>query len=253
VKRRIFFILAIVFALIAAGSVYVYLKNLYRVSIPQLKPLVVANSKIPARSLIKADQLTTKNVPLQGYPQGGFSDIQSVVGSAVLVELDSGDPVLESVVEEQARPEGTRISSSDTARFAVPEGKRAVSIPISLVSGVGYAVRSGDYVDVLSTMDIKASGSDTTQITITTLAAQDVQVLSVGAAPIVSDKEETKVAESKYYTLALTVPQALAVTLASEKGSLRLALRNPVNTEIRGDQYVNPSTFLEPDFYQKYR
>jgi pilus assembly protein CpaB len=252
VKRRLFFILAIVFALIAAVSVYMYLKKIYQVSNPALKPLVVANTVIPARSVIKAEQLTTTDVPLQGYPQGGFANMQDVVGSVSLVELDSGDPVLSAMVQQPAAKDGLQATAAGKPSLAVPEGKRAISIPISLVSGVGYAVRPGDYVDILATMDIKASGSDDTQITITTLAAQDVQVISVGDNPV-ADKENAKVAESKYYTLALTVPQALAVTLGSEKGSLRLALRNPVNTEIRSDQYVSPSVFLDPEFYQKYR
>lgn len=251
-KRRVFFILAIVFAIIAAGSLYLYLKNIYQVSVPQLKPLVVANSTIPARSLIKAEQLTTRDVPLQGYPQGGYENIQDVAGTVALVELKTGDPVLEAMVQSSPSKDGTQPAVKGS--LAVPDGKRALSIPISLVSGVGYAVRPGDYVDVLTTMDIKESGTDNTQITITTLAAQDVLVLSTGDTPIAAaDTEDAKPSESKYYTLAVSVPQALAVTLGSEKGSLRLLLRNPVNKEIREDPFISPAVFLDTAFYQKYR
>jgi pilus assembly protein CpaB len=251
VKRRVFFILAIVFAIIAAGSLYLYLKNIYQVSVPQLKPLVVANSTIPARSLIKAEQLITKDVPLQGYPQGGYENIQDVAGTVALVELKNGDPILEAMVQSSPSKDGTQPAVKGS--LAVPDGKRALSIPISLVSGVGYAVRPGDYVDVLTTMDIKESGTDNTQITITTLAAQDVLVLSTGDTSIAADTEDAKPSESKYYTLAVSVPQALAVTLGSEKGSLRLLLRNPVNKEIREDPFINPAAFLDTAFYQKYR
>lgn len=193
-------------------------------------------------------------MPSQGYPQGGYQNIGDVTGSVALVELNPGDPVLEAMVQISASTETqTAASATGKSSLAVPDGKRALSVPIDLVSGIGYAVRPGDYVDVLSTMDIKESGSDNTQITITSLAAQDVLVLSIGDNAIITGKEDTKIAESKYYTLAVSVPQALAVTLGSEKGSLRLLLRNPVNKEIRGDQFISPSAFLDPAFYQKYQ
>lgn len=251
-RRNILFIIALIFALIAAGSAYMYLKHLNRVSLEEVKPLVLAKSNITARSIIQANQLTVKEVPVQGYPQGGVQDIKSVAGSVALVDLKPDDPVLESMVQRQPELNKTSVSagSLNSRAFAVPDGKRAVSIPISLVSGIGYAVRPGDYVDIVTTMDIKSSGGD--ESTITTLAAQNILVLSVGGS-VVNEKGESKVVESKYFTLALTVPQALTVTLASEKGSMRLLLRNPGNTEIRSDQFITPCVFLDPNLYQKYQ
>jgi Flp pilus assembly protein CpaB len=256
-RRNILFILALIFGLIAAGSAYMYLKNIHRVSLEEVKPLVLAKNSIPARSIIKADQLTVKEIPVQGYPQGGVQDIKSIAGSVALVDLKPDDPVLEAMVERQSVPEGNQtsvfVNTSNSRSYAVPDGKRAVSIPIAVVSGVGYAVKPGDYVDVLTTMDIKSSGEGS-EVTVTALAAQDVLVLSVGKSiSAIEDKADSKVAESKYYTLALSVPQALTVTMGSEKGSLRLLLRNPGNKEIRSDQFITPSVFLDPNLYQKYQ
>lgn len=255
-RRNILFILALVFGLIAAFSAYMFLKNIHRVSLEEVKPLVLAKSNIPARSIINADQLTVNDVPVEGYPQGGIQDIKSVTGSVALIDLKPDDPVLESMVQRQPELNKTSFSAgaSDSHPYAVPDGKRAVSIPISTVSGVGYAVKPGDYVDVLTTMDIKSSGGDNSEVTVTALAAQNVLVLSVGNSVNISkDKEDTKITDSKYFTLALTVPQALTVTMGSEKGSLRLLLRNPGNTEIRSDQFITPSVFLDPNLYQKYQ
>lgn len=249
-RRNILFIVALIFGLIAAGSAYMFLKSIHRVSLEEVKPLVLAKSNITARSIIQADQLVVKEVPAQGYPQGGIQDIKSITGSVALVDLKPNDPALEAMVQRQPEVNQTSVSvnSSDSHPYAVPEGKRAVAIPIALVSSVGYAVRPGDYVDILTTMDIKSSGGE---VTITTLVAQDVLVLNVGNS--VGNKAESKVVESKYFTLALSVPQALTVTLASEKGSLRLLLRNPVNKEIRSDPFITPSVFLDPNLYQNYQ
>ncbi|MCO1600319.1 RcpC/CpaB family pilus assembly protein [Desulfosporosinus nitroreducens] len=71
---------------------------------------------------------------------------------------------------------------------------------------------------VLVTIDINDSNANTQAVTLTTLAAQDVLVLSIGETL----KEEKNKVETKSYTLALSVPQAMAVTLGGEKGSLRL-------------------------------
>jgi len=45
----------------------------------------------------------------------------------------------------------------------------------------------------------------------------------------------------------------MAVTLGSEKGSLRLLLRNPVNTEIRQDAPVTGNVFLDPNYFNHYK
>jgi len=257
VGRKVFLLLALICGLVAAGSTYSYLRSINKVSVHELelKPLVMVKTNITARTLIQADQLIVKNVPLQDYPQGGAKTIQSVSGAVALVTLKPGDPLLEAMIQRQSIPvaanqsTSSQVSSSPVAAtsFIVPEGKRAVAIPINLISSVGYAVKPGDHVDVLVTIDVKDAAGNAQVIT--TLAAQDVLVLITGekTAP------DKSIVEAKYYTLALSVPQALAVTLAGEKGSLRLLLRNPVNKEIREDQPVSPSIFLDPNYSKRFQ
>jgi len=231
-QRKGFFLLALICGLIAAGSMYTYLNGATRGAPVALKPLVIVKSNIPARSVIVASQLEVKDVPELGYPQGGFSTIQNVVGSVTLLNLSTGDLVVGAMLERSN---------------SIPDGKRAVAIPIGLVSGVGNAVKPGDHVDILVTMEIKDSTE--TAVIATTLAAQDVLVLSIGGG-ITGDKAAI---ETKSYTLALSVPQAMAVTFGSEKGSLRLLLRNPKNSEIRQDAPVSGKMFLDPNYYDTYK
>lgn len=246
-QRKGFFLLALICGLIAAGSTYIYLNSAQSSPSVILKPLVVAKIDIPARAVIQPDQVMLKDVPSQGYPQGGASNIQSVIGSVSLVNLMAGDILASNVLQRPADPAATPNIPNSSA-LAVPEGKRAVAIPIGLVSGVGYNVRPGDHVDILVTMDIKDVTGNNPQ-TLTSLAAQDILVLSVGE----NAAKEKNVVDSKSYTLALTVPQAMAVTLGSEKGSLRLLLRNPANTELRTEPPFNSNQFIDPNYWNRYK
>jgi len=249
-QRKGFFLLALICGLIAAGSMYIYLNGATRNPSVSLKPLVIVKTNIPARSVIEASQLLVKDVPTQGYPQGGYSTIQNVVGSVALLNLSAGDLVVSAMlVRQNSQNSSNGISIGNTTALTVPDGKRAVAIPIGLVSGVGYAVKPGDHVDILVTIDIKDSSANSQAVTVTTLVAQDVLILSVGES-ISGDK--TKV-DTKSYNLALTVPQAMAVTFGSEKGSLRLLLRNPVNTDIRQDTPMTGNVFLDPNYFNRYK
>ncbi len=247
-QRKGFVLLALICGLIAAGSTYIYLTNVKSSPSVTLKPLVVAKMDIPARTIIQPDQVMLKDVPSQGYPQGGAYNIQSVIGSVTLVNLKAGDSLVSNVLQQSA-DQATTPSIPNSSALAVPEGKRAVAIPIGLVSGVGYNVKPGDHVDILVTMDIKDASGNNPQ-TLTSLAAQDILVLSVGENSATKDKNT---GDSKSFTLALTVPQAMAVTLGSEKGSLRLLLRNPANTEIRQEIPFNSNQFIDPNYSNRYK
>lgn len=247
-QRKGFFLLAVICGLIAAGSMYIYLNGATQAEPPAvLKPLVIVKTNIPARSVISASQLEIKEVPVQGYPQGGYSTIENVAGSVALLNLSPGDLIISPMLERSNlldSENGNTLGS--TTALTVPEGKRALAIPIGLVSGVGYAVKPGDHVDILVTMEFQ----DSTE-TRTVLAAQDVLVLSVGKG--VTGDDATVTVETKSYTLALSVPQAMSVTYASEKGSLRLLLRNPVNTEIRQEAPVSGNVFLDPNYSNRFK
>lgn len=243
-RRKGFLLLALICGLIASGSIYIFLRGTQANPQETLKPLVITKSSIPARSIITAEQLTIKQIPSQAYPSGGASSVDSVVGSVALVNLTAGDFIVDSVIQHSSSKD---TSYTGSGALTVPEGKRAVAIPISLVSGVGFMVHPGDHVDILVTMDIKDPAGNSQ--TVTSLVAQDVLVLGDGESGA-TDKNKTEV---KSYTLALSVPQAMAVTLGSEKGSIRLLLRNPANKDQRTDAPFMAKQFLDPNYFNLYR
>lgn len=249
-KRKFYFLMAVISGLVFALGLYYYMKNM-KADIPvEVKPLVVAGEDIPARSIIQKDQLQIKKIPAVGYPQGAASSIDDVAGKVLLVNLKQGDVILSPMLEASFKDQGEAVIETGNNGFSltVPEGKRAVAVPVSLVSGVGYKVKPGDRVDVLVTLDIRDEAGNTK--TVTSLAAQDVLVLNTGDN---LSREKNKLNSNGSYILALSVTQAMAVTLGSEKGTIRLLLRNPANKEIYNEPPIDSRVYLDRNYFNRFK
>jgi len=116
---------------------------------------------------------------------------------------------------------------------SLPTGMRAVSVSLSNDSITGGLLYPGCVVDVLASF--KLSSSERGQAISTTLL-REVQVLAVRGASIVSEKEieqDKSRSPSNYgrvtVTLMVDPKQAEALQLATENGTISLALRNPLD------------------------
>ncbi len=246
-KQKFYVLMAVLSGLVFGLSIFYYLNTVQRASDTELKPLVVASMDIPARTIVQASQLQIIDVPTTGFPQGGANTVEDVVGKILLVGVKKGDVLITPMLESSYQAGTEYFSPQNSFSLTVPQGKRAVAIPVSLVGSVGFKVKPGDRVDVLITMDIKEAGGSKT---ITSLAAQDVLVLNTGDTQL---KENEKVSNSGSYILAMSVTQAMAVTLGSEKGSVRLLLRNPANKEVLTETPIDPLVYYSPAYFSHYR
>ncbi len=75
--------------------------------------------------------------------------VAEILGRQVKFDLQAGTPVLESMLVNSGEqlPMG-----GSTWALSIPPGMVAVSIPIDRLSSVSYAPRSGDHVDVISSL-----------------------------------------------------------------------------------------------------
>ena len=78
--------------------------------------------------------------------QGG---LEQVLGKIVRTDIAREQPILSTLVVEDLV--NTANVGSDAAAV-LPNGLVAVTIPINRVTGVGYAIQDGDYVDVIISM-----------------------------------------------------------------------------------------------------
>lgn len=242
-KRKFYVFMAIISSLIFGFALFFFLKNVQNPSNLELKPLVVAASDIQARSIIQPDQLEIKKIPLDGYPQGGASSLEAVKNKVLLVSVKKGDVLLSPMFVSS-----TTKTTANSFSVTVPEGKRAVAIPVNEIGSVGYKVKPGDRVDILVTVEAKDSSGNSR--TITSLAAQDVLVLNTGDGLI---DDSGKTAPTNCYIVALSVSQAMSITFGSEKGMIRLLLRNPANKETRVETPFESLVYNAPTYFTHYK
>jgi Flp pilus assembly protein CpaB len=98
---------------------------------------VVAAQDIPLGVRLTAGMLTTKDFRPSERRQGAFGDPSQILGQTVR------RPIVKDA----------QLSSADFLEdinaLVVPEGKRAMSLQVNQVNGVGTLIKTGDYVDLV--------------------------------------------------------------------------------------------------------
>ena len=113
---------------------------------------------------------------------------------------------------------------------------RAVSVPVSKHSVMGGLLYPGSIVDVVATFRLSNNDRATGEAISTTLL-HGVQVLAIQQKSIMSgpDSEEQSAPPASVRELTVTLmvdsKQAQALQLAMEKGSVSLAMRNPLDKD----------------------
>ena len=232
-RGKLMLIMALVMGLFTAGLSYYYIRNL-TTSTPvaqkmKMAKVVVAKATIPSRTLITPDMVYLREMPEELIHPDALKRLDEAVGSIARSEILLGEQVFRSRILKKGEALGLVLS--------IPPGKRAVTVKVNEVIGVGGFVKPKDHVDILGTFSADKAGVDTT---VTVL--QDVEVLAVAQEMDDRDKGKAKVPTS--VTLAVTPEEAEKVTLAEEIGSLRLALR-PLFTASTQPPGVNDATLVK--------
>jgi pilus assembly protein CpaB len=125
--------------------------------------------------------------------------------------------------------------------YAVPVGKRAVTVAVDDVSGVAGLIKPGDKVDVAAVINLPKVGEQR-EVPNALVVLQDLQILAVGAT--MEDKTSKKEPlDYKNITLAVTVEESRPLILASQKGTIRLMLRSPID-----DSTFETTPYMPEDF-----
>jgi len=118
---------------------------------PQDTTLIVfSNQDIARGSVIPED-----GVGLQPYPRDMVvetmieNDVRLVIGHHARQDIPRGVPVTTGMITDRA---GDVVGTGSDAAFAIPPGYTAIAMPMSRLSGVAYALRDGDQVDVIISM-----------------------------------------------------------------------------------------------------
>jgi pilus assembly protein CpaB len=110
----------------------------------------------------------------------------------------------------------------------LPEGMRAVAIPVTDVTGVAGFVRPGDTVDVILTRQIPGDGAEEYDL-MSDIVLERVKVLAIDQ---VASEGDTEPKVGKTAVLEVDPLQAQQVAVATKIGTLSLALRNIESQEV---------------------
>lgn len=208
-------IIALGLGFLAVMLVFSYIKQIESSATPavvEYSKVVIAKTQISPRTKVKEVMVEEVELPKDAIHPDAITELDEVLGKVSSQVIFEGEQVLNAKFNEET-------DMRDLA-FIIDEGKRAVTIAVSDVKGLGYNLKPGDHVDVVASFDEKISGVDAAY---TLLANVPVRAVDTATEAAVDGALES----FKNVTLELTPQDAEKLVLADDNGSLRLTLRHP--------------------------
>jgi pilus assembly protein CpaB len=210
-------VLAIVFAVVAAGLMYNYLQKQEQTKAGVYQTIVVAAMEIPIGSKITDTMVKTAPWPKESVPPGSATDTKTLAaaGRITIRPIPAGEPITEDKLAPTSGAAGAGFMT-----YVVPPGHRAVTVAVNEVAGVAGFITPGNKVDVVLTTPLPNNPSET----ISKIVLQNVPVLATGQ--IAQEEKDGKPVVVPTVTLDLTPEDSENLVLAANKGPLQLLLRN---------------------------
>lgn len=226
-SRRVL-IIALLLSIIAAGAAYYYLSTSLEqgpvvARTGETTEVVVAVQEIPAQTRITREMVNIRKVPVQYAQPGAAVSVDQVAGRIATVSILGDEQVTTTKLAGEGMPK-KRLS------YNIPEGYRAITIPVDEIKGVAGFPTVGDRVDVIVSQETPVA---------TQTLLQNVDILATGSVTIPQDDGEQRVVPT--FTLSVTPEQAQIITLAEKTVDVRLILRSPVD---EGVVSIPPTTEL---------
>ena len=193
---------------------------------------------MPAGTLLRKEDLKTVRFPEKDVPKAAILDQKLALNRPLLFPVSANEPITLSKIASATGAEGLAAT--------IELGERAISVPISDVSGVSGLIQPRSHVDVLFTRP----GSAVEAVTTTLL--EDVVVLAIGRTTEGTSSSTTAAATAQAAarppaqsaTLLVTPEQARKIELAKNQGKISLSLRNPLDRTAASDHSATTSEAL---------
>ncbi|MBI2834479.1 MAG: Flp pilus assembly protein CpaB [Acidobacteria bacterium] len=220
-------------------SMYMGSRESQLLQLSEMKDVLVATTDILPNTVVDERLVQAIQVPAKYLQPKAISDMREVVGRVLAVPVPKGSQIL-----------GTYLEGGETAlAYEVPRGRRAITISVDNITGVGGLVRPGNYVDIFGTFEFgRPIGQEGGQVkyaderTETRVLMQNLLVVAVNrehrrqrVAPRPAEAsltgelgEELATEQPGIETVTLLVDpsQAQRLVLAQDIGQLTLALRS---------------------------
>jgi pilus assembly protein CpaB len=111
--------------------------------------IVIAAQHIARGSLIQPEAVITSPFPADYKVETMLDDPGQVIGKRARMDIARGVPITENMITDQP---GDLLPVGSDAAISIPQGFTAIALPLNRFSGVAFAMREGDQVDVLVSM-----------------------------------------------------------------------------------------------------
>lgn len=192
--------------------------------VPLGPKILVARKALPVGTIIDAESLTFQAWPkelVQGayYTEGSpDANLQKLIGTVVRNEVTAGQPVTR----------GSLVGPNDRGFLAAAlgPGMRAVTVPVSVTSGVAGFIFPGDRVDMMLTQDVQGGGEGP-PLKVSETIIRNIRVLATDQRIDSKNADgKTEVKQAASVTLEATPRIAEKIAAAQQMGTLSLALRS---------------------------
>ena len=252
---RIF--LVILAALIVAGGTGFYVLQGLRpeaprvaaeVPTPTLKKVFVPAEELPIGTIITTEKLSRMEIT-----DGALND-EMIVADATGEQLLAGSVARQVLARGVPIAKGAIVQPGDRGFLAavLPQGKRAITIPVTETAGLNGLAVPGDWVDLILTYSVEAdkddgedgSGSKPRDIHASETVARNIRLLALDNRVNAQQKDDkgkpVPPPAPSSATLQVTPRQAEEIALATTLGSLALTL-NSVRDGGDREEGVRPS------------
>ena len=215
---------------------------------------VLATQPIPLGARITAEQVTVEEKPLEGRDTDAFGDVSQVIGQKVRQPVAAGQAITQRTLSG-----GTAGQILD---IEVPAGRRAMTVQVDQVTGVGTVIKTGDYVDMVIGIRadkfpvVTANAADDSITVVAGINGTSVKLLLQGMQvlgtllpppPATAAQEGQQpgqgqgqagtalTGQQEIVALSVDAQQAEVIKFAQMDGEITLVLRS-------GDDFLDPTT-----------
>ena len=225
-KNKLILLLAIVFGCVSAFGIFQYMRTMeatYQLS-GDYTQVATAKQVITARSIIHGSMLEFIEVPVEYVMGDAVLDPADAVGKMARGDIFPGEQIMTQKLM-------TREDQTGGLAVRIDEGKRAVAIPVGLVSSLHGLLNVNDQVDVLVTFSYEEETTeaetgrrvDKQQVATSTII-HNAPVLAINNR-IHSASEDNQ--EASTVTIMVGPDEAQLIALAIQQGSIQFTLRSP--------------------------
>jgi pilus assembly protein CpaB len=239
-KKKLSIIIALVLALTGVFLLRNYISQQERRFVREEKKayVLVATTNINAGATIDETMVKFEAIPEQYVQPKAISSQSLVIGKRATADIFPGEQIMSTKLT---------LAVKDTSlAMRTPQGKRAMTLTIPILSAVGGKIRPGDYVDVIGLFPYNAQvdGKMMTELVSVTLF-QNVLILGIeGNAPPERGRP-APASTDLVVTFALTPREIALLSYAQDQGKLRLVLRPPLETAVEPVPPVEVNTMWQ--------